>query len=406
MQHLTLPIADLHCFEGNPRRGVVQQIADSLGTNGLYRPIVLNAGTLTGRPNEVLCGNHTLQAGRQLGWEQIACTVIDVDNQQARRIVAADNRLADLGDYDPEQLYALLDNIDDLYGTGYDAAYLEELSRGLFPEQPFTDPDDAPPLPAEPVSQVGQIWELGPHRLLVGSCTELAAVRRLVADTPPDCVWTDPPYGVDYVGKTKDALTIRNDGAGGLARLLDDAFAVLAAVCRPGAPVYVAHADTERVTFETSMRGAGLLVRQNLIWVKGSLVMGHSDYHYQHEPVLYGFAPGGAGRLGRGGERWYGDNTQTTVFEFDRPSRSADHPTMKPVALIDAMLANSCPPSGVVFDPFAGSGSTLIAAHGRGARALCVELDPRYADVILRRFENHTGIAAILDDHPVDDGGL
>jgi DNA modification methylase len=398
MQHLTLPIADLHCFEGNPRRGVVQQIAESLEANGLYKPILVNAGSLTGRPNEVLCGNHTMMSARQLGWSEIACTVVDVDAQAAAKIVAADNRLADLGDYDPEQLYALLDGLDDLYGSGYDPGFLEELSRGLFPDEPFTDPDDAPLIPAEPVSEVGQIWELGRHRLLVGSCTDLPAVQRLVADTAPDCVWTDPPYGVDYVGKTKNALTIKNDGAGGLAQLLDVAFIVLATVCRPGAPVYVAHADTERVTFEMSMRGAGLLVRQNLIWVKGSLVMGHSDYHYQHEPVMYGFTPGGTGRLGRGGERWYGGNSQTTVFEFDKPSRSTDHPTMKPVALIDAMLANSCPPGGVVFDPFAGSGSTLIAAHGRGAHALCVEVDPRYADVILRRFEEHTGTAPVLGE--------
>jgi DNA modification methylase len=398
MQHVTLPIAELQCFEGNPRRGDLTQIAESLEANGLYKPILVNAGTLTGRPNEILAGNHTMIGARQLGWEEIACTVVDVDDQQARKIVAADNRLADLGGYDPEELYVLLDGLDDLYGSGYDLQFLEELQRSLIILDPLTDPDDAPPLPEEPVSQVGQIWQLGPHRLLVGSCTDLAAVRRLVADKPPDCAWTDPPYGVSYTGKTKDALTIKNDGAGGLRKLLDDAFTVLATVCRPGAPVYVAHADTERVTFETSMRGAGLLVRQNLVWVKNVMVMGRSDYHYQHEPVLYGFTPGGTGRLGRGGDRWLGDNSQTTVFEVDRPSRSTEHPTMKPVALIDAMLANSCPPGGTVFDPFAGSGSTLIAAHGRGARALCVELDPGYGDVILRRFEEHTGTAPVLKE--------
>lgn len=197
---------------------------------------------------------------------------------------------------------------------------------------------------------------------------------------------------------------------------MDAAFGVVVSVCRAGAPVYVAHADTERVTFEEAMRGAGLLLRQNLVWVKNALVLGRSDYHYQHEPileaevpdpgpehepVLYGFTAGGSGRLGRGGPRWHGDNKQSTVFVYKKPARNADHPTMKPVGLIAQMLHNSCPPGGVVFDPFAGSGSTLIAAQGRGMRAYCVELDPRYADVVIRRFEEHTGVVPTLDGREV-----
>lgn len=388
---------ELQVFAGNPRRGNVEAIAGSLTKHGQYRPIVVNAGTLTGRPFEVLAGNHTLLAARSLGWESIDCAVVDVDDEQARSIVAADNRLADLGDYNASALHDLLVSLDDLDGTGYVPEDLAALERELFPPEPQTDPDDVPAVPAVPVSEPGQVWALGGHRLLVGSATDVEAVRSLCGDVRPDAVWTDPPYGVEYVGKTKDALTIKNDGAGGLFDLLAAAFGAVAAVCRGGAPVYVAHADTERVTFEAAMDSAGLLVRQNLVWVKNKMVLGRSDYHYKHEPILYGFTPGGEGRLGRGGQRWFGDNTQTTVFECDKPARNAEHPTMKPVALIDAMLANSLPPGGVVLDPFAGSGSTLIAAHGRGARAFCVELDPRYADVILRRFEAHTGIIPTLD---------
>lgn len=394
-------VGALSTFVGNPRRGNVELIARSLETNGQYRPIVVNAGTLTGRPLEVLAGNHTLLAARSLGWESVDCSVIDVDEQRARAIVAADNRLSDLGEYDAQELHALLASLDDLDGTGYLAEDLAALERGLYPPEPRTDPDDVPELPAEPVSQSGQVWALGDHRLLVGSATDVDAVRGLCGDVAPDCVWTDPPYGVDYVGKTKDALRIQNDGSTGLFDLLAAAFGVAANVCRGGAPVYVAHADTERVTFETAMDSAGLVVRQNLIWAKNTMVMGRSDYHYKHEPILYGFTPGGEGRLGRGGKRWFGDNSQTTVFEFDKPARNAEHPTMKPVALIDAMLANSLPPGGVVLDLFAGSGSTLIAAHGRQSRAFCVELDPRYADVILRRFEAHTGIVPTLEGEPV-----
>lgn len=396
-----LGVESLSTFEGNPRRGAVDQIAKSLEKHGQYRPIVVNAGTLTGRRNEVLAGNHTLLAARSLGWSLIDAAIVDVDEATAKSIVASDNRLADLGDYDDQALFELLDSLEDLTGTGYGDTDVEALRRDLFPPEVLSDPDEAPSVPADPISEQGQVWVLGQHRLLVGDCTDLDLVRTLVLDSPPDCVWTDPPYGVDYVGKTKDALTIQNDGAGGLAPLLTAAFSVFPEVCNPGAAVYVAHADTERITFEQAMKDAGLLVRQNLVWVKNTLVLGRSDYHYKHEPILYGFVPAESGRLGRGGERWLGDNAQTTVFEVDKPPRNAEHPTMKPVALIDAMLANSLPGGGVVFDPFAGSGSTMIAAHNRGARSLLVELDPRYADVIIRRFQQHTGTVPMLDGQQV-----
>ena len=391
----------LSTFEGNPRKGSVEKIAVSLEKHGQYRPIVVNLGSVTGRGREVLAGNHTLMAARSLGWSHVDACVVDVDDDTAKSIVAADNKLADLGGYDDVALFRLLDSLEDLSGTGYSISDLEALRQDLFPPEVLTDPDEAPSVPAEPISVPGQIWQLGKHRLLVGDSTDVESVRRLVGDEPPNCVWTDPPYGVDYVGGTKDNLRIQNDGAGGLGNLLAAAFGVILAVCRPGAPLYVAHSDNERLTFETSMLNAGLLVRQTLVWVKSALVLGRSDYHSRHEQILYGFVPANSGRLGRGGERWFGDNSQTTVFPFDKPSRNADHPTMKPVALIDAMLKNSLPPGGIVFDPFGGSGSTLIAAHDRGCRAFLVELDPRYADVILTRFQRHTGVVPVCEGEQV-----
>jgi hypothetical protein len=400
-----LQVSVLETFAGNPRKGSVEQIAKSLVRHGQYRPIVVNRGSVTGRPFEVLAGNHTLMAARSLDWSVIDAAVVDVDESTAKSIVASDNRLADLGGYDDAALFALLDSLDDLSGTGYGISDLEALRQDLFPPEVFTDPDEAPSVPADPVSELGQIWQLGKHRLLVGDSTDLGAVRDLVADEPPDCVWTDPPYGVDYVGgchelspaerKRQGGKTIVNDNIP-LPALLDAAFATIVSVCKPGAPVYVAHADMEPA-FEQSMRGAGMIVRQKLVWVKGSQVLGRSDYHYRHEPILYGFTSGGAGRLGRGGERWHGDNSQTTVFEFARPPRNTEHPTMKPVALIDAMLKNSLPQGGIVFDPFGGSGSTLIAANDRGSRAFLVEFDPKYADVIIHRFQQHTGVVPRLD---------
>lgn len=213
----------------------------------------------------------------------------------------------------------------------------------------------------------------------------------MMGDDRADCIWTDPPYGVNYVGKTKDALTIQNDETTDLPDLLMHSFECAVEVSKPGAPVYVAHADTERVTFEGAMIESNIIVRQNLIWAKSTIALGRSDYHYKHEPILYGFTPGGQGRLGRGGNRWYGDNSQSTVFNFDKPSRNADHPTMKPPELIVAMLNNSLPRGGIVLDLFGGSGSTMVAAHQHGSKARLVELDPKYADVICRRFQKLTG---------------
>jgi len=394
-----LQVSGLETFDGNPRKGSVEQIAKSLVRHGQYRPIVVNRGSITGRPFEVLAGNHTLMAARSLDWSVIDAAVVDVDESTAKSIVASDNRLADLGGYDDAALFALLDSLDDLSGTGYGISDLEALRQELFPPEVLTDPDEAPSVALDdPISELGQIWQLGEHRLLVGDSTDLEAVRALVADEPPNCVWTDPPYGVEYVGKTKDALTIQNDGAGGIGELIEKSIAVVVEVCSPGSPVYVAHPPgPEHSVFYRSLHTAGVTVRQTLVWIKNVMVLGRSDYHYKHEPIFYGFTPGGEGRRGRGGERWHGDNSQTTVFPFDKPSRSAEHPTMKPVALIDAMLKNSLPPGGIVFDPFGGSGSTLIAAHNRGCRAFLVELDPKYADVIIRRFQQHTGVVPRLD---------
>lgn len=391
-----IPIDELRPHPQNPNRGDTAALARSLDTFGQYRAIVTHIdGT-------ILAGHHLWQAARQRGLTTIRAEVIDCDAQTARRILVADNRLADLGEgLDPDLLLTVLNDLDALDGTGYSDADLALLEQQQNPPEPLTDPDDAPPRPDEPRrAAAGQTWHLGPHRLLVGSATDTDAVRALLAGTPADCIWTDPPYGVDYVGKTKKALTIRNDTTSGLDELLRAAFATAVAVARPGAAVYVAHADTERVTFETALRDAGIAPRQNLVWVKNQIVMGRSDYHYQHEPILYGFTPTepGVGRLGRGGDHWHGDHTASTVLHADKPTANTIHPTMKPVDLIAPMLVNSCPPQGITLDLFAGSGSTLAAAHLTGRRAALVELDPCYADVILDRWEAISGHPAELAD--------
>lgn len=403
-EHQTVPLLDLNHYSKNPRRGDVQAIKGSIVANGIFRPVIVNKGTYTDKPNEILAGNHTVKAIRELAeenpddqrWQQVEVWMVDVDAERAARIVLADNRTADLGSYDNEELLGLLNMMDgDLDGTGYDEEYLDSLEEIVELENSTQDPNDedaepeAPP--ANPISKTGDVWVLGPHKLLVGDATDVYAVKDMMSDDRADCIWTDPPYGVSYVGKTKDALTIQNDETTDLPDLLMASFNCAVEVAKPGAPVYVAHADTERVTFEGAMIEANIIVRQNLIWAKNTIALGRSDYHYKHEPILYGFTPGGEGRLGRGGDRWYGDDSQSTVFNFDKPSRNADHPTMKPPELIVAMLNNSLPRGGIVLDLFGGSGSTMVAAHQHGSKARLVELDPKYADVICRRFQKLTG---------------
>ena len=416
------PIGEVLPYPGNARVHKMSTIVESLRQNGQYKPITVQRST-----GFVLAGNGTLLGARELGWTHIARSFVDCDEQTALRILAVDNKASDDGSYDEARLAELLAGITDLAGSGYVQAEVDAILAAQLPRPALTDPDDAPALPEKKstVSRRNDVWALGPHSLLVGDSTDDLAVEDWLEGEQCEAMWTDPPYGVDYVGGT--GLTIQNDGADGLPVLLAGAFATARLALIPGAPVYVAHADTARITFESALTDAGFSVRQNLVWVKNSLVLGRSDYHWRHEPILeaeapwptgdeddpaelepghepilYGFAGGGSGRLGRGGPRWHGDNRQTTVFEVPKPPRNADHPTMKPVALITAMLSNSVRPGGLVLDLFGGSGSTLIACHTLGMTARVVELDPRYADVICRRYQEHTGVVPVRDGVEVD----
>lgn len=392
-----VPVDSLEYYPGNPRVGNVALIAESLRLNQQYAPIVVQRST-----RYVLAGNHTLKAATSLGWPDIDAVLLDVDDEHARKIVLSSNRTADVGTYDDQALAELLESLEgDYEGTGYDEEDLAGLLADV-QELPavLNDPDDVPETPPEPLSQPGDAWCLGPHRLLCGDSTDIAAVETMLDGDRCDCMWTDPPYGVNYVGKTADALTIQNDGEADLTELLAGAFAVATAALKPGAPVYVAHPPGAlSLTFRLAFDDAGWSFRQGLIWLKNTIVLGRSDYHYKHEPILYGFTAGGEGRRGRGGDAWFGDNAQTSVFEVPKPARNADHPTMKPTELVAMALRNSCPPGGLVYEPFGGSGTTLIAAHTTGRIARVCELDPRYVDVILKRW------AALTGDDPVRDDG-
>lgn len=241
------------------------------------------------------------------------------------------------------------------------------------------------------MTEPGDLWTLGSHRLLCGDATDPQDVDRLMGEERAEVLWTDPPYGVDYLGKTADALTIEGDLPQGLEGLLNESFAQASRVLAPGARLYVCHpAGPASATFLGAFAAQGWRLRQTLVWVKDRFVLGHADYHYQHEPILYGHVPAG-GRWGRGAKGWYGGNARSSVFEIDRPAASREHPTMKPVELIRRCLADASVIGQVVLDPFAGSGSTLVACEMMGRRGFGVEIDPRYCDVAVDRFEALTG---------------
>jgi DNA modification methylase len=319
---------------------------------------------------------------------------------EADAYLVADNQLTIAGWWDEAALTELLTELaatdPDLTGL---LGFTEEQLAGMLaaeptPEARHGDPDDAPPLPAaEPVTRPGDVWLLGPHRLVCGDATDAAAAHDAVDGGLADCMWTDPPYGVTYTGvdtTPRDALA--GDTAPALPQLLADAFTTATYVLHPGAAVYVAHAPGPlSADVLRAMTGAGWAVRQQLVWCKNHFVLGHGDYHYQHEPVWAGYTGGAEGRPGRGGPGWHGGDAQTSTFHVDRPARSDEHPTMKPTALVAAMLTNSCPPGGLVYDPFAGSGSTLVAADDLGMRCAAIELEPRYCDVVCRRWQARTG---------------
>ncbi len=388
LEALTVPIDTLTALDGNPRVGDVPAVARSLERFGQRKPIVVDGNGM------IIAGNHTWLAAKSLGWSRIAVVQFDDDEATARAFALADNRTSELGSYDDEALRDMILSVVDvdpdlITAAGYTDEALAEILADDLPDLP--PEDEAPEPPATPITAPGDVWILGGHRVVCADATDPLAYELLLGDDKVDCVWTDPPYGVEYVGKTKDALTIKNDGAEGLTLLLADTFANITLVGKDGAAVYVAHpAGTLAVKFMQAFTDAGWRLHQTLVWDKQTIALGHSDYHYSHEPILFGYLPGG-GRRGRGGRGWYGDNSQRSVISVPKPSANREHPTMKPIELVSRCLQNSAPRGGLVLDPFGGSGSTLMACEYTGRKGRLLELDPTYVDVICRRWQEFTG---------------
>ncbi len=386
-EHKTRLVADLIPYARNPRthsEAQVAQIAASIKEFGFLNPIIIDG------ESGIVAGHGRVMAAQKLGLTEVPCVEAShLTEAQRRAYVIADNKLALNAGWDDELLAIEFADLDaagfDLELTGFS---LDEIA-GLTPEEiapGLTDEDAVPEVQAEPVSKLGDVWLLGKHRVMCGDSTSIDAVETLMDGGLADQLITDPPYNVDYTGKTNGALKIQNDSMSDdqFRQFLRDAFVAADAVMKAGSVFYVWHADSEGYNFRGACRDAGWTVRQCLIWNKQTLVMGRQDYHWKHEPCLYGWKDGAA-------HLWAADRKQTTILEFDRPQRSEIHPTMKPVDLIEYQIKNNTKGSDVVLDLFGGSGSSLIACEKTGRYARLMELDPQYVDVIIRRWQEFTG---------------
>jgi DNA modification methylase len=313
--------------------------------------------------------------------------VIDVTEAEADTLLASLDPLAAMAIGDPGALEALLAS------ALVPEAILDELARAHLgiERRGLTHPDAIPARPAASTAKPGMGWALGRHRLVCGDARSTEDLERLMAGEAAGMLLTDPPYGVSYTGKTRDRFKIANDEARGLEALLAGAFAAIDRALRPGASIYVFHpAGALSLSFGQAFVQVGWRLHQTIIWAKDRMVLGHADYHFRHEPIIHGYKPGGR-RRGRGHAGWYGGDDQDSVLEVPRPAASREHPTAKPVELLGRLIANSSRPGSVVLDPFAGSGSTMIAAEELGRRAFLLECDPAYCEVIVSRFEAFTG---------------
>jgi DNA modification methylase len=383
-------------YARNPRVGDVSALADSLRINGQYRPLVVRHDT-----REILAGNHTWKAAKALGWATVAVSWLwEITDEEAARIVLADNRYSDMATYDLDALAALLESLGNFEGTGYTAEVVEDLLASLTAsDEPtaLTDPDDIPEPPSDPQSRLGDVWSLGPHRLLVGDST--GDLGDLMQGDEAHLVFTDPPWNVNYGAVKKGNAQgykprkILNDNQGTAFDEFCEAFSTqLKAYSRPGAAVYLVMSAQEWPVIDKALREAGFHWSSTIIWAKDQLVLSRKDYHTQYEPIWYGWNESAA-RLTP-----VEDRKQSDLWAIPRPKRSDLHPTTKPVELVARAISNSTQPGNIVLDAFGGSGSTLIACHQTGRIGRLVELDPIYADVILRRYMEHTGEVPINQD--------
>ena len=390
----TVTIESLKLDPNNARKHSkrnLDAIAASLEKFGQRKPIVVHNGV-------VIAGNGTLEAAKTLGWKEIGVSVCpaDWDADTAKAYALADNRSSELAEWDN---LILSNQLLDLDGLGWDIEALGFEMPQILETEVIND--EVPETPAVPTTKVGDVWKLGKHRLVCGDSTDVTVFDKLLGEEKADLVWTDPPYGVAIIGgnrgdtpaerKANGGLEIENDNLNHaqLTDFLRSAFNAIFIATKPGACWYVTAPSGNLFECFSKPLTELQVWKHTLVWVKNSLVMGRADYHYRHESIFYGWTPGAAHQTPP-------DRKQDTIWEFDRPRANKEHPTMKPIELIERAIQNSSLAGQTVLDAFGGSGSTLIACEQTKRIARLIELDPKYCDVIIKRWENLTGLKAEL----------
>lgn len=401
MNIVKMKIDDLKPAPYNPRIALepgmpeYEKLKNSIEEFGFVETPVFNEFT-----GNIVGGHQRLTVAKALGYKEIEVSIVNIsDPAKEKALNIALNKVDGLWDDDKlaellkelDQGVSLLTGFDDKEINGLIEAFDYRLDTEIEIQDDDFDVDQALEEIKEPETKIGEVWLLGRHRLMCGDATEIKDVNKLMNGEWVDLIVTDPPYNVAYEGKTEDKLTIENDQMDdeSFYKFLLDAFTNLFAISNAGTPIYIFHAASESYNFIKSIVDSGFLFKQTCIWKKNGFVLGRQDYHWEHEPVLYGWKPGAA-------HNWYADRKQTTIWEFNKPLRNGEHPTMKPLDLISYPIMNSSKKGDLIADFFGGSGSTLMSSEKLERTCYTMELDPKYCDVIKKRYEAETGIKPLL----------
>lgn len=380
MNIIEKPINEVIPYEKNPRinDNAVPAVMKSIEEFGFKVPIVID------KNGTIVTGHTRLKAAKKLGMKTVPCIVADdLTPEQIKAFRLADNKVAEAAEWDMELLNEELDGIIDIDMSDFNFG---DITDSPSSEDVVEDDGENIELPRETKTRLGDLWTIGRHKLMCGDATSEDVLKRLMGGDKVDMYLTDPPYNVAYEGKTEDKLTIQNDSMEDSAfyQFLVDSFVAADSVMNEGAAFYVWHADSEGYNFRGACRAVEWELRECLIWNKNTMVLGRQDYQWKHEPCLYGWKGGAA-------HNWYSDRKQTTVIDMNKPNRNAEHLTMKPVQLFAYLMENSSKPGDIILDSFCGSGTTLIACEQMGRVARVLEIDPKYCDVIIKRYINLVG---------------
>lgn len=388
---LIVEIEKLIPYQNNARTHSKEQLMklrSSIREFGFVNPVLID------KQFNIIAGHGRVAAAKEEGMTEVPCVLVEhLTEAQKKAYILADNRLAMDAGWDNELLAIEFESLKelnfDLNLTGFEAAEIDELFSNIHDKDVTDDNFDIDAaLSEEPISRSGDIWVIGRHRLICEDSTLPETYEKLMEGKMANICVTDPPYNVNYTAGKENERVIKNDNMEdkNFYEFLLASFKNIYNHLEDGGAAYIFHADTEGLNFRKAFKDAGFKLSGVCQWVKQSLVLGRSDYQWQHEPVLYGWKPTGK-------HRWYGDRKQTTVWNFDRPAKSELHPTMKPVPLMAYPIQNSSMTNCIVLEPFGGSGSTLIASEQTGRICYAIELDEKYVDVIVKRYIDFSGSA-------------